>query len=116
MAPGSGERFLAGDAINTASRIQSVAPLMGVAVGQSTVAKALLELHRHREIALVRFLELLNLLIELLAALAPAIARLLADKELQQQFTSESLRRMARFESERTFTQVEACLREASGA
>ncbi len=36
VAPGSGERFLAGDAINTASRIQSVAPLMGVAVGRST--------------------------------------------------------------------------------
>ncbi|HET9648287.1 MAG TPA: AAA family ATPase, partial [Microlunatus sp.] len=36
VVPGSGERFLAGDAINTASRIQSVAPLMGVAVGQST--------------------------------------------------------------------------------
>ena len=33
VAPGSGERFLAGDAINTASRIQSVAPEMGVAVG-----------------------------------------------------------------------------------
>ena len=32
--PGSGERFLAGDAINTASRIQSVAPEMGVAVGR----------------------------------------------------------------------------------
>ncbi len=36
VVPGSGERFLAGDAINTASRIQSVAPLMGVAVGHST--------------------------------------------------------------------------------
>lgn len=36
VVPGSGERFLAGDAINTASRIQSVAPLMGVAVGLST--------------------------------------------------------------------------------
>src|SRR3954454_5231458 len=36
VVPGSGERFLAGDAINTASRIQSVAPLMGVAVGQTT--------------------------------------------------------------------------------
>lgn len=35
VVPGSGERFLAGDAINTASRIQSVAPLMGVAVGHS---------------------------------------------------------------------------------
>ena len=30
ITPGSGERFLAGDAINTASRIQSVAPEMGV--------------------------------------------------------------------------------------
>ena len=36
VAPGSGERFLAGDAINTASRIQSVAPEMGVAVGIAT--------------------------------------------------------------------------------
>jgi class 3 adenylate cyclase/tetratricopeptide (TPR) repeat protein len=33
ITPGSGERMLAGDAINTASRIQSVAPEMGVAVG-----------------------------------------------------------------------------------
>ena len=32
----SGERFLAGDAINTASRIQSAAPEMGVAVGFET--------------------------------------------------------------------------------
>ena len=32
----SGERLLAGDAINTASRIQSVAPEMGVAVGLAT--------------------------------------------------------------------------------
>ena len=36
VAPGSGERILAGDAINTASRIQSVAPEMGVAVGLAT--------------------------------------------------------------------------------
>ena len=36
VAPGSGERFLAGDAINTASRIQSVAPEMGAAVGLGT--------------------------------------------------------------------------------
>ncbi len=36
VAPGSGERFLAGDAINTASRIQSAAPEMGVAVGLPT--------------------------------------------------------------------------------
>ena len=36
VQPGSGERFLAGDAINTASRIQSVAPEMGVAVGLGT--------------------------------------------------------------------------------
>ena len=34
--PGSGERFLAGDAINTAARIQSVAPEMGVGVGLAT--------------------------------------------------------------------------------
>ena len=34
--PGSGEAFLTGDAINTASRLQGVAPEMGVAVGQAT--------------------------------------------------------------------------------
>ncbi len=33
---GLGERVLSGDAINTASRLQSVAPVMGVAVGIST--------------------------------------------------------------------------------
>jgi class 3 adenylate cyclase len=36
LAPGSGEGFVRGDPINTASRIQSVAPEMGVAVGLST--------------------------------------------------------------------------------
>jgi class 3 adenylate cyclase/tetratricopeptide (TPR) repeat protein len=36
VEPGSGERFLAGDPINTASRIQSAAPEMGVAVGSRT--------------------------------------------------------------------------------
>ncbi len=36
IAPGSGEGFLRGDAINTASRIQSIAPEMGVAVGLGT--------------------------------------------------------------------------------
>jgi len=36
VMPGSGERMLAGDAINTASRIQSIAPEMGVAVGLGT--------------------------------------------------------------------------------
>jgi class 3 adenylate cyclase/tetratricopeptide (TPR) repeat protein len=36
VTPGAGERFLAGDAVNTASRIQSVAPEMGVAVGEAT--------------------------------------------------------------------------------
>jgi class 3 adenylate cyclase/tetratricopeptide (TPR) repeat protein len=36
VQPGSGDRFLAGDAINTASRIQSAAPEMGVAVGLET--------------------------------------------------------------------------------
>jgi class 3 adenylate cyclase/tetratricopeptide (TPR) repeat protein len=36
ITPGSGERMLSGDAINTASRLQSVAPEMGVAVGHST--------------------------------------------------------------------------------
>jgi class 3 adenylate cyclase/tetratricopeptide (TPR) repeat protein len=34
--PGSGEAFLTGDAINTASRLQGVAPEMGVAVGVAT--------------------------------------------------------------------------------
>ncbi len=34
--PGAGEGMLAGDAINTASRLQSVAPEMGVAVGIGT--------------------------------------------------------------------------------
>ena len=36
LAPGVGERFLAGDSVNTASRIQSVAPELGVAVGEET--------------------------------------------------------------------------------
>ncbi len=36
VSAASGEGFLTGDAINTASRIQSVAPEMGVAVGLST--------------------------------------------------------------------------------
>ena len=36
LAPGAGERFLAGDSVNTASRIQSVAPELGVAVGEET--------------------------------------------------------------------------------
>jgi class 3 adenylate cyclase/tetratricopeptide (TPR) repeat protein len=36
ISPGSGEGFLTGDAINTASRIESVAPQMGVAVGLGT--------------------------------------------------------------------------------
>ncbi len=36
ISPGSGEGFLTGDAVNTASRLQSVAPEMGVAVGLST--------------------------------------------------------------------------------
>ena len=34
--PGAGEHFLTGDSVNTASRIQSVAPEMGVAVGTET--------------------------------------------------------------------------------
>ena len=34
VGPGVGERFLAGDSVNTASRIQSVAPEMGVGVGE----------------------------------------------------------------------------------
>lgn len=36
VAAGSGEGFLRGDAINTASRLQGVAPEMGVAVGLAT--------------------------------------------------------------------------------
>ena len=36
VGPQTGDRFLAGDTINTASRIQSVAPEMGVAVGLAT--------------------------------------------------------------------------------
>jgi class 3 adenylate cyclase len=36
LTPGAGERLLAGDAINTAARLQSVAPEMGVAVGLAT--------------------------------------------------------------------------------
>ena len=36
VTPESGEGFLAGDAVNTAARIQSVAPVMGVAVGVAT--------------------------------------------------------------------------------
>jgi class 3 adenylate cyclase len=36
IAPGSGEGFLRGDSVNTASRIQAVAPEMGVAVGLAT--------------------------------------------------------------------------------
>ena len=36
IAPTSGKGFLSGDSINTASRIQSVAPEMGVAVGLGT--------------------------------------------------------------------------------
>ncbi len=36
VTPGSGEGFMTGDAVNTASRIQSLAPVGGVAVGQAT--------------------------------------------------------------------------------
>jgi class 3 adenylate cyclase/tetratricopeptide (TPR) repeat protein len=36
VAPGSGEGFLRGDAINTAARLQSAAPVGGVAVGLAT--------------------------------------------------------------------------------
>jgi class 3 adenylate cyclase len=36
ITPSSGERFLAGDTINTSSRLQSMAPEMGVAVGIAT--------------------------------------------------------------------------------
>jgi glycosyltransferase involved in cell wall biosynthesis len=49
------------------------------------------------------------------AELARAIARLLDDKELQQRFREEGLRRMARFDPELTFAQVEASLRRVSG-
>ena len=36
VVPASGEGFLTGDAINTAARIESIAPEMGVAVGHAT--------------------------------------------------------------------------------
>src|SRR3954463_16630725 len=36
VSPASGEGFLTGDSINTASRIQSIAPELGVAVGRTT--------------------------------------------------------------------------------
>jgi class 3 adenylate cyclase/tetratricopeptide (TPR) repeat protein len=36
VTPSSGEGFVTGDAVNTAARIQSVAPVMGVAVGKPT--------------------------------------------------------------------------------
>ena len=36
VSPAAGDRFVTGDTINTASRIQSVAPEMGVAVGLAT--------------------------------------------------------------------------------
>jgi class 3 adenylate cyclase len=36
VEPGSGGGFLTGDAVNTAARLQSVAPPMGVVVGEST--------------------------------------------------------------------------------
>jgi class 3 adenylate cyclase len=36
VAPASGEGFATGDAVNTAARIQSVAPVMGVGVGLAT--------------------------------------------------------------------------------
>jgi class 3 adenylate cyclase/tetratricopeptide (TPR) repeat protein len=38
IAPGSGAGFLRGDAVNTASRLQSIAPEMSVVVGASTYA------------------------------------------------------------------------------
>ncbi len=38
VAPGSGEGFLTGDAVNTASRLQGIAPPMGVVVGEATHA------------------------------------------------------------------------------
>ena len=38
VVSGSGDGYLTGDAMNTAARIQSVAPEMGVAVGQATYA------------------------------------------------------------------------------
>jgi class 3 adenylate cyclase/tetratricopeptide (TPR) repeat protein len=40
VVPGSGEGFLAGDAVNTAARIQSAAPEMGVLVGLATYTAA----------------------------------------------------------------------------
>ena len=49
-------------------------------------------------------------------ALSSAIAKLLASKDLQQRFREASLRRMARFDPELTFGEVEASLRELAGA
>ena len=46
---GSGERLLSGDAINTASRIQSIAPEMGVAVGLGTY-EATVEVFEYEEL------------------------------------------------------------------
>lgn len=60
VAPGSGERCLAGDTINTASRIQSVAPEMGVdpflqrrPIGRQTYI-TLVEVYRDRPATLRR--------------------------------------------------------------
>ena len=50
IAPASGEGFVVGDPINTASRIQSVAPEMGVAVGLSTY-EATSEIFEYEELA-----------------------------------------------------------------
>ena len=36
VAPGSGEGFLVGDAVNTAARLQKLAPPMGIVVGEKT--------------------------------------------------------------------------------
>ncbi|HTF89059.1 MAG TPA: glycosyltransferase, partial [Planctomycetota bacterium] len=47
------------------------------------------------------------------AELARAIGRLLGDPELQSRFREASIRRMARFSVEATFSEVEATLREA---
>ena len=38
VLPGSGEGFLVGDAVNTASRMQQLAPPMGIVVGETTQA------------------------------------------------------------------------------
>jgi glycosyltransferase involved in cell wall biosynthesis len=48
-------------------------------------------------------------------ALRKAIAKLISDKELQRTFSQAGIARMARFDREATFPEVESTLREAAG-